>query len=110
MARIRSIHPGELPGYASRARYLYVVGEVGSATPVKVGVARHPKWRLSDLQAGNPRKMELRFAWDCGAGSTALLAEAAIQRQLSLRRVLNEWFDATADEVAALVSKLEEPA
>lgn len=56
---------------------VYLIREVGSSF-VKVGVASDPSRRLSDLQTGNPRRLEI--VWTIPGG-------------YDLERALHSWFD-----------------
>jgi hypothetical protein len=73
-----------------RPGWLYVVGEVDDHGPVKVGLSCDVGHRLSGLQAGNPRELEV-------VHQTAVpdmgLAERSVHRRLEAWLVRGEWYD-----------------
>ncbi|KAA2237697.1 GIY-YIG nuclease family protein [Salinarimonas soli] len=97
---LKRVELAELPKAASR--YVYVVAEQAHPMPLKIGVARHPLWRLHDLQSGNPRRLELLAAWEVGT-DRAFAIERHVKEQLAGRKVLGEWFMAGLSEVEALI-------
>lgn len=103
MSRIRSIHPSEWPAKSSGPwRHVYVIAE-DSARPVKVGYARNAFWRLSDMQTGNFRKLHLCAVYLCADRLEAQRLEQQVHQQFDGLRILNEWFDVHAREVAAFI-------
>lgn len=106
MARIRSIKLHEIPKSSGAGRYIYVIGECGLLSPVKIGVASHPIWRLQGLRAGNHRPMELRRAWIIDDKQFAGTVERKIHKNFRSALVHGEWFMVTADDVAVFISEL----
>lgn len=106
MARIRSVHPAEWDALARMSSYnrtdLYLIQE-GSIGPVKVGIARNVFLRMSDLQAGNHRRLALRSLWVAEERALAVIAEAAVLQRFAGARILGEWLDASPAEVSDFI-------
>lgn len=106
MARIRSIHPKELPVHSGEnVRYLYAIGEEGSPEIVKIGRADHPLWRLSSLQAGNSRRLILLAAW-VGPRQDIIALEATVHARFAASRVAFEWFRISVAVVEGFVEEV----
>lgn len=76
MARVRRIDLSELPAVQETQREacsLYVIQEA-TESHFKIGVAGHPARRLSDLQAGNRRRLSIVAAY-VGTRSNCLYVE-----------------------------------
>lgn len=86
-------------------RYLYVIGEVERVRPVKVGRADNPVWRISSLQAGNFRELQLLRCWS-GTRSAITSLELALHSRLSSHRVAREWFDVSVETVEELMERI----
>lgn len=84
--------PGERPS----TTFLYVIGEVGSVRPVKIGYAIDVRARLTGLQIGNPRPLEIKAKWMFGSRAAARRAEELTHLQFSQACVVGEWFDVEA--------------
>lgn len=95
-------------GRAIRAKviptWIYVIGPVSGAQPVKIGIAYDPPQRLRELQAGSPVTLEIHYTEE--VGSIAKRFETAIHRALSDRHSHGEWFSVTPDEARVLVKKM----
>lgn len=83
-------------------RHVYVIGEVGTTKPVKIGRAANAKWRLSGLRGGNPRALELRSVWIVER-ALANAIEKRLHNEFSEFQVVGEWFDVTALDVAKFI-------
>lgn len=106
MSTLSRLNTSDLPGFAvARVSHLYVIGETGREVPIKVGRAANALWRLSDLQSGNPRRLELRAVWSAERGVVARV-EVVTHARLADREVLGEWFDATAAEAIAIIESI----
>lgn len=81
---------------------VYFIQMQNSKGPIKIGVAEDARFRLSDLQVGNPHK--LRLLGSC-PGDRRL--EATIHKRLKNWRIRGEWFQPTievVDEIAKHIS------
>ena len=89
--------------------HIYCVVENGRKLtgPCKVGVATRLNTRLSSLQCGNWRKLELAWVWKIKNRDFALEIESRILARLrpcifgtlgSRKRLKSEWVDATPAE------------
>lgn len=104
MARIRRLLLAEIPDHATESvRYLYIVAESGGY--VKVGRARHPIWRLSDLQCGNWRTLVLAAVW-AGERLEIKKLERRVHDDLSSLSARGEWFECTAETAIRSVERL----
>lgn len=70
--------------------FVYLVGEEGDDRYVKIGESKdHPRYRLRDLQTGNPRKLTLLGFLQCSD-------RLSTERQLHMKHIrqnhLQEWF------------------
>jgi hypothetical protein len=66
---------------------IYFIQAGGPRGPIKIGVASYAISRLTQLQAGSPKKLELLATFP---GDRA--TETAIHKQLKRHRVRREWF------------------
>src|SRR5687767_13781051 len=73
--------------------HLYVVGEVGQPTPVKIGVtAKPPRQRLAAFQSANWREMEYLLRRRVPI-ERMLVDEFLVHRTLAPWWITGEWFD-----------------
>lgn len=73
---------------------IYVIAE-SQFGPVKIGRSMSPRSRLSSLQTGNPRPLELAGAWMIDDGE-AQRAEMTMHAELMAQngvKLIGEWFD-----------------
>jgi len=59
---------------------------------VKIGKANNVQQRLSDLQTGNPTKLEVLSSVECESSKQAEQLESELQQQYTDLHILNEWF------------------
>jgi hypothetical protein len=86
------------------SEHLYVIGEGGGCGIVKIGRSSDPRIRLSSVQTGNPKRMQLLLVVP-GAGEH----EKALHDKFSVRHIGGEWFNfAEDDPVAAVQDALDE--
>ena len=74
--------------------HLYAI-QHGDGGPVKIGLARHPAQRLSELQIGNPVTLNGLAAWRCLPGD-----EADLHARFDAAHIRGEWFWPTPDLLA----------
>lgn len=83
--------------------YVYVIG-AADIQAVKIGWARNPTQRLSDMQTGSPVPLALLWmryhprAWEL---------ESALHRHFGERRLHGEWFDLGPDSLSAVCTACE---
>jgi len=70
--------------------YVYVV--TSTKKYFKIGVAKNPDRRLSELQTGNPEPLQIEILIQCPSEKAAYGLESLLHRRFSRRRVRNEWF------------------
>ena len=70
--------------------YVYVV--CSTEYYFKVGVAKNPTRRLTELQTGNPEELRLDALVLCPNEKAAYALEILLHEKFSRRRVRNEWF------------------
>jgi hypothetical protein len=86
-------------------RYLYVIGERVSQSPVKIGIAANPARRLRELQAASPARLRLLFSVEV-AGDVVRKAEAVCHRMLRACRSHGEWFTTDSETAANIVTEV----
>lgn len=77
--------------------HVYIIGEPDS-WHIKIGVARNVTYRLSQLQIGNPRKLEELFSALCPNKHFAQQVEFRVHTMLHRNRLIGEWFDCPMEE------------
>lgn len=85
------------------ALYVYVI-RVFPQGPCKIGVTRSPHARLASAQCNNHRLLEL-VSVCIPRNATPLSVEAQLHKIFNARLVRGEWFDVTAREIDAELSK-----
>lgn len=87
--------------------YLYFIRQV-STTKYKVGWTTDPISRLSNLQTGNPDKLEIARLFAIKNGR-AVEAESHIHNQLKQihRHIQGEWFDISANWMQIITHELK---
>lgn len=88
--RVRSFDPfmfETLP--VIRRGYCYFIQDIDGG-PIKIGVASNPRWRLAELQIGNPNELEIIALASNGHRPTTL--ENDLHKALSDWRLRGEWF------------------
>lgn len=108
MARTRNItfvDPIDMPdrGIAFTS-YLYIVREEDARKPIKVGRGKNAKWRMSQLQTGNPRTLELVATWS-GDPEVIKHLEKGCHKALSDYRLSGEWFDIEPEPVIEMINR-----
>jgi len=81
---------------------LYLISE-SEKGPVKIGVAKNPLDRISELQVGNPKRLRLTGAWSMWTRSDAFDMERAVLEDVAPRRLVGEWVDADESTMRAIV-------
>lgn len=78
--------------------YVYCIQERGreANAPIKVGVARSPEQRLTNLQVGNPMLLKIYRLIGPMTQRKAINLEARIHGDLSKYRIRGEWFTGNA--------------
>lgn len=105
MSRIRSIHPDDWPiRFRGNFRHLYVVQE-GDAGPIKIGIAANAFWRVSELQAGNPRQLILRAVFEGPDKRLIFGLEQQVHKRLSEYLISGEWFSCNLDHAISVINK-----
>jgi len=67
----------------------------GNNGPIKIGMAENVDRRLSELQEGNPYKLNIISVMDCYSVSHADETEKRIHKLFSKKRIRGEWFKAS---------------
>lgn len=88
-------------GAEERGRWLYVIG--GRRPPYKVGLATNPARRLSEIQVGNPNRMEIRALFYNSSQRDTRDVERAVHLALRKHRRRGEWFGAELDEIISAI-------
>jgi hypothetical protein len=103
MVRIREIDdwPGINSPWPSRLHNLYLVQE-GEDGAIKVGIAAHPERRLSALQCGNCRSLQLRAVF-AGSLRDCREIERVVLNYFGGRRARGEWLIADFADVLRVV-------
>jgi hypothetical protein len=70
--------------------YVYVV--CSTECYFKVGVAKNPARRLTELQTGNPEELQIDALVLCPNEKAAYALEILLHEKFSRRKVRNEWF------------------
>lgn len=83
--------------------YIYIITEAGHDSPCKIGYARNPQKRASDLSVGNPNDLVVRYAEECVLAEPshddylitrrAIETEKTIHKSLKYSKIRREWFD-----------------
>lgn len=89
-----------------RTAFVYVIGI--TANPVKVGIARDPNERLSNLQIGCPDELTLHHTIRLPAGSVQEV-ETATHQALKEHHRRGEWFNVDADHAFHTVTEIAVP-
>lgn len=76
--------------------YLILVG-----TSYKIGISKDPIRRLSNLQTGNPKRLEL--IWCCPGDKKF---ENKFHRKYKPNREIGEWFELTQEEVDEIIRSM----
>ncbi len=87
------------------ACYLYVISEIGTGY-YKIGIAGHPARRLSGLQCGNHRHLEIVLSYEGSRASCARVEAAALR--FFRARAGSEWVNPEqASDIEAFLSAFE---
>lgn len=79
---------------------LYIIRQKNDKT-IKIGISDDVRKRLSQLQTGNPNRLELLRTLDCGNRETALRIEQVLHKRYASKRLQGEWFQVEPEEVYA---------
>ena len=74
---------------------IYVIGSTSG--PFKIGVAKNPRARRSEIQIGSHTRIEVVYSVAV-PGEDALLIERGAHRILREHRLSGEWFNVTKDQ------------
>lgn len=77
---------------ASDKWFLYIIA-AGKGGPVKIGHSRSPESRLTSLQSGNPKRLNLIWTLPFESRDGAKSAERTAHQNLDCLRMEGEWFD-----------------
>lgn len=94
---VRPDHISPAPGF------VYVIRS-GASDFYKIGWSRDPKYRLKDLQIGNPLPLEL-----VGTVPGSTRTEAKWHVRFKNKRACGEWFELTEEEVRIVLFLAEDP-
>lgn len=73
----------------------------------KVGTASAPKYRISDLQGGNPRPLVVACIWHLNSRAIAHAVEKAALRELDTDRLVGrDWFKVTPERLVETIEQL----
>lgn len=82
--------------------FVYIVRQAASDL-IKIGKAKDVRRRLSQLQVGNPSKLELLYVVPTDSPHTAILLEASLHRRADPGAVRGEWFSGASTELVLLL-------
>lgn len=85
---------------------VYVIHEIGTDSPVKIGVAVNALLRLSNLQSGNHRRLVLTHVKEFPTEDVARAVERACHAHAENLCVSGEWFMLTVDSAIDLVNSV----
>lgn len=86
------------------ATVVYIIGVVGLAQPIKIGISNGVRGRLKSLQLSSPFPLELRYQIRYRKRDLAYQIEQEIHARLADCRSHGEWFDC---DVETAVSHLK---
>lgn len=87
-----------------RTRYcVYIIHEESDPTVCKIGIAKDPYRRLSDLQIGSWRKLKIAALFEVGNQATAEIVEKHAHGLLRGVHEVGEWFRVSPDEAQCRV-------
>ena len=72
--------------------YLYFIECAATFKPIKIGVSKHPKKRLKDLQTSNPFRLKLLEQVNCVNESSAYGIEEKLHGIFKRNCIRGEWF------------------
>ena len=88
-------------------KFVYLIQSLEDST-YKIGVSKHPKKRIKELQTGNPSELRLVEAYQ---SEYANKIEKTLQRRYSYLRKEGEWFDMSISNEVSFINeckKIEE--
>lgn len=77
--------------------YVYFIAS--GTNPIKIGISDNPKQRLASLQTAHYKPLQLLFSITCNSRQGAEELETAFHCWYSQKRLLNEWFDISIEEI-----------
>jgi hypothetical protein len=87
--------------------YVYVIAHKDDdgafSAPVKVGITRALEGRVSTLQTGNPKPLELVFGFVAPTLDIAAALEASFHEIAKAKRLTGEWFDMSPRDALGLL-------
>lgn len=82
----------------SQPAFVYFIA--AGATPIKIGLSNDPKGRMQELQTAHYKRLRMLFTIRCHSREQAFELERAFHRWYEERRLMNEWFNVTPQEIA----------
>jgi hypothetical protein len=107
VASIHKVDPSrwrEMSKSADFNWHVYLIQE-GDSGAVKIGISRNAFWRRTELQGGNPRRIELRAVYESLSRPHTALVEKAVLREFASHRLVGEWMCATWMDVASYIDR-----
>lgn len=98
--RPNEVKPLNEPAKPPEPAQVYVISAPGH--PVKIGIAKDPERRLTELQTGSPHRLMIHFTASVSNGRSV---ERACHMTLSAKRLEGEWFDITPDDAIEVVRR-----
>lgn len=80
--------------------YIYIIGSSETPAVCKIGLAKDPAKRLSQLQTGHPMPLKIWHTFHCQSREMALHREQKAHKLFSQHRMSGEWFGVSPDDVA----------
>jgi predicted GIY-YIG superfamily endonuclease len=82
-------------------KYVYLIQSLEDSR-YKIGVSKHPKKRISQLQTGNSSKLKLIESYN---SEFAYQIEKTLQRRYSYLRKEGEWFDMSISNEVSFIEE-----
>jgi len=86
-------------------KYIYLIQSLENSF-YKIGVSKHPKQRILELQTGNSSKLKLVEIYQSKFAHTI---ERTLQRRYSYLRKEGEWFDMLISNEVSFISECQPP-
>ena len=88
-----------------RPRYcVYIIHEDGDDAVCKIGIAKDPYRRLSELQTGSWRKLKIAKIFEVGTQAAAEIVEKHTHGLLRGAHEIGEWFRVSPDEASGRIA------
>ena len=89
---------------SGRPQFYFVYVIASGAGPVKIGISRDVRFRLSQLQHASAFPLRLAFAEMMDSEIDARIVEKNCHKRLRAYRLRGEWFDSGVDAAVSVVS------